>query len=163
MGCDIHMYCEKKIEFKDKSFWICCDDFTLNPYYEMGKDSNKYDHRSIYNARNYSLFGRLAGVRDQSVPMIDTPRGLPNDVSDFVKSESDDWKLDAHSHSYFTVKELLEYDKKYHDKAFHYLIKLIKKRMKREFDIWDFFNKQEKNELIKSHSEEFRIVFWFDN
>ena len=37
------------------------------------------------------------------------PKGLPEDVSDVVKEESDRWNGDGHSHSYFTLRELVEY------------------------------------------------------
>lgn len=41
---------------------------------------------------------------------IDEPRGLPNDVTEEVKKMSDDYGSDGHSHSYFTVREIKEYN-----------------------------------------------------
>jgi hypothetical protein len=38
------------------------------------------------------------------------PKGLPPDVSPLVKQESDGWGEDGHSHSYFTLKELKDYN-----------------------------------------------------
>src|SRR5262249_2591595 len=69
---------------------------------------------------NYNLFGILANVRNGSgfagcdtgdgfVP-ISVPRGLPGDVSDEVRAETNRWGEDGHSHSWFTVAELLAYD-----------------------------------------------------
>ena len=64
---------------------------------------------SIYSGRNYELFGILAGVRDRNNDSIDDPRGLPEDVSEVTKKESDRWDEDGHSHSWVTLKELKEY------------------------------------------------------
>ena len=77
-------------------------------------------HVPFYDNRNYDVFAILADVRngrgfagvdtgDGFIP-IDNPRGLPEDVSDEVMKESEHWGLDGHSHSWFTLRELLEYD-----------------------------------------------------
>lgn len=70
--------------------------------------------------RNYCFFAILADVRNgrgfagistgDGFNVIAEPRGLPKDVSMEIKRENDYWSCDAHSHSYFTLKELLEYD-----------------------------------------------------
>lgn len=100
MGCDIHMYAE--IRTSPTGSW------------EVLNDDNLYD------GRNYSLFAMLADVRngvgfagsDTGVPVtpIDKPRGLPDDVSPAIRKESDDWGVDGHSHSFFTLAELLAVD-----------------------------------------------------
>jgi hypothetical protein len=41
--------------------------------------------------------------------MICVPKGLPKDVSETTKKESDRWNGDGHSHSYFTLFELKEF------------------------------------------------------
>ena len=46
---------------------------------------------------------------DGFVP-IDDPRGLPDDISPLVRKEAEHWEGDGHSHSYFTLKELKEYN-----------------------------------------------------
>ncbi len=76
--------------------------------YWAGPWDDDYSLRS----RNYTLFGILADVRNYSnnVKPIDLPRGLPNDVSFEVKRQSDQEGLDGHSHSWFTLRELLAYD-----------------------------------------------------
>lgn len=78
-----------------------------------------YDDR-IYSGRNYDLFAILANVRNgfgfAGIPTgegfvpIDMPRGLPEDVSAIVKAISDAWDCDGHSHSFLTLRELLDYD-----------------------------------------------------
>lgn len=103
MGCDIHIYTEKK---RNDGSWWCCDHFKLNPYYgEPGE--RQYYIEPIYSGRNYSLFATLAGVRNyDNVKPIDEPRGLPHDISDAVKAEADWWGHDAHSHSWLLAGEL---------------------------------------------------------
>lgn len=72
----------------------------------------EYPFGRAFGDRNYYLFAVLADVRnygDAFVPIAE-PRGLPEDVSIKIKRISDYWGGDGHSHSYFTLKELLEYD-----------------------------------------------------
>lgn len=132
MGADIHLYVEKRVNPETLAHteegikvvpspdgvgkWVSADKISRNKYYDAADPEDgepeftvSYDDR-YYTGRNYQLFGLLAGVRDSSVTPIKSERGLPEDVSDFVKSESDAWDSDGHSHSYFTLAELLEYD-----------------------------------------------------
>lgn len=70
--------------------------------------------------RNYSLFAILADVRNgrgfagirtgDGFNVIGGQRGLPADASAHVKKESERWGQDGHSHSWFTLKELLDFD-----------------------------------------------------
>jgi hypothetical protein len=112
MGCDIHMYVEKKIGTNNNESWFCIDDWGLNPYYNGGSEQDKFEHRPVYRYRNYRLFSILADVRNYSENgCIDEPRGLPDDVSDVVKEANNEWGCDGHTHSYFLLSELLEYQK----------------------------------------------------
>lgn len=118
MGCDIHLFTEKKMQFSaynnGEPFWWCCDYFQLNPYRKIDKDDPKYSHKEVYGDRNYSLFGALANVRNyyDNIPICE-PRGIPEDASKVVKKEANRWGLDGHSHSWVTAKELFDYKKKY--------------------------------------------------
>ena len=204
MGCDIHLYTEKKL--LNNNTWWCCDHFQLNPYY--GEEyEKKWNVVPIYDGRSYSLFTALAGVRDDGMtPVISDPRGLPDDVSEIIKQESDDWGVDGHSHSWLTAKELFIYQNKHPFTNRHgmvdgeellkldeygipprtwcgwtnsktaqtrewlspgsvvdELVKAVKQRMAEEFWIWDFLDKEEKEKRFLENSENFRIVFWFDN
>ncbi len=98
MGCDIHAFVEKRTEGK----WECITEIEDDEGYLSPK-------KQIYSERNYSLFGILAGVRGDSKP-IKEPVGLPDDVSEMVKKISDQWDSDGHSHSYYTLKELIQFD-----------------------------------------------------
>ena len=114
MGCDIHFYVEKKAEGK----WINSQKVAIEHDDDTIPDV-PYEDR-IYSGRNYSLFGILANVRNGSdfagcdtgnafIP-ISEPKGLPDDVSEEVKAISDGWEPDCPSHSYHTLRDLLDYD-----------------------------------------------------
>ena len=119
MGCDIHLYSEKKVTIKDDTFWWCCDYFKRNPYKKYYGDSPKYEHIEIYGNRDYCLFGALADVRNyyDSIPICEA-KGLPDDVSKYVKKQSDRMGVDGHTHSWLTAKELFDYQKKHKSKHF---------------------------------------------
>jgi hypothetical protein len=69
------------------------------------------DYGSVYSGRSYSLFSILAGVRDYyGMQSISEPKGLPADVSEAVRGESDDYGCDGHSHSHLTLAELLAFN-----------------------------------------------------
>ena len=105
MGCDIHLFCEIKV---DEGKWKGLVEAT-----QEYQDEDWLSFRNIgpnYDGRNYNLFSILANVRngygfagcdtgDGFVP-IDKPRGLPDDVSGIIKQSSDQWGLDGHSFVY---------------------------------------------------------------
>jgi hypothetical protein len=114
MGCDIHLYTEKKIKRKDKEFWWCVDNFKPNEWNLDYSDEPQFSHKSIYDIRNYDLFAALADVRNYgNIIPIDEPRGLPDDISDIVKKEAEIWHGDGHSYSWLTAKEIFIYNNKY--------------------------------------------------
>lgn len=110
MGCDIHCYCEvrkngKWEELKEKIFKSCYSE-------ELSSDP--------YHGRNYDLFAILANVRNgrgfagsdtgNGFMPISPLKGLPADVSGEIKKSSDSWDCDGHSHSWVTLKELIDYN-----------------------------------------------------
>ncbi len=112
------------------------------------------DDDKIYISRNYLLFSILAGVRDngKGIVKVSEPRGLPIDVSEEIRLLSDEEGLNAHHHSWLLVSEVLDYDwdQEYieNDKVYTY--------------------RECCNDLLLAleelgESEDFRIVFWFDN
>jgi hypothetical protein len=113
MGCDIHVYTEKQ---NSQGHWVNSDNWRPNEYYSPYdpdyQNESRWEHQSVYHGRNYRMFSALAGVRGGSwsdEPQFDEPRGLPDDVSDLVRSESDRWDCDGHSHSYATLAELMNW------------------------------------------------------
>lgn len=99
MGCDIHSYAERRVDGQ----WVFFDDpqFGTTEYPDMGP----------FEWRNYSVFAFLADVRNYSdIVPISPRRGLPGDVSAHVKDEYEMWAGDAHSCSWLSVKELVEFN-----------------------------------------------------
>ena len=108
MGCDIHVCCERK-NYEGK--WINCDHFKFNPYFDSDNEEvDKWWVVPIFDDRNYALFATLADVRNYGyIKPISEPRGLPNDVHYITKKLADSWGDNGHSHSYYTLKELMDY------------------------------------------------------
>ena len=116
MGCDIHLYVERQDE---TGRWIAVDEWTRD-----AEDDNRLSLKDwqdgFYTGRNYGLFAILADVRNgqgfagiktgDGFNPIEPPRGLPVDCSPEVREYSEQWGVDGHSHSWFTVKELMAYD-----------------------------------------------------
>ncbi len=97
MGCDIHMAVERR---KANGTW---------EYMQGPKD--KYGRTDYYNGRSYFLFSLLADVRNRGrVVPFSRPRGTPDDISAETRKRIDSWAGDGHSHSYFTIKELLDFN-----------------------------------------------------
>jgi len=106
MGCDIHIFIEREVG----DTWIPLRkyDAFYAKHPEWGYEIFSLD--GWYSGRNYELFGILAAVRREPENIIDVPRGLPADCSEGVKERSDEWGTDAHSHSHFTLAELVAFD-----------------------------------------------------
>ena len=127
MACDIHFFTERwtsdnKYEgpkdlsdLRDSKLeeilentepnyrWVSADTWS--------KDDSWYADE-MYNGRSYYLFAILADVRNGSggIEPIDYPRGIPDDASSGYKYVVDRWDGDGHSHSYFTLDELINFD-----------------------------------------------------
>jgi len=132
MGCDIHMWAEVKKTYpnpKVKPAWRTVGRVFKDDYYSKnntptldidGYEWNKKFTEEPYGGRNYNLFGFLANVRNgfgfagvdtgNEIKPISLPKGLPKDVSDYIKKQSDDWGVDGHSHSWLTIEELEKAD-----------------------------------------------------
>lgn len=112
------------------------------------KDGEGWSTNEIYWERNYYLFSILADVRnDGSVKPISQERGIPKDASSGYLYMVNRWRGDAHSHSYFTLKELMEIDwNKYETQYLNNFIDVIGNLSS-----------------IDSNPEKVRICFFFDN
>ncbi len=177
MGCDIHFYTEVKttnykyhgprdenelsenrdsnldhvLDNKDiKPRWITTDTWEQE---DDGSWSISYDKR-FYSGRNYFLFSVLADVRNgYNITPLSDPRGIPNDCCYPIKFISEYWNGDGHSHSYFTLKELMDIDwSKYEDRGIG-------------SGNWldGFKNSINKMKLLSDDPNNVRCVFFFDN
>ena len=112
MGCDIHIFVETMRHDKwSKIGYVFEDPYACER--DIGKHIVSITRTDEpYTGRNYKLFSILADVRnvEDGIIPINTPRDLPKDVTDEIKEISDSWGCDGHSHSYLTVRELLDYD-----------------------------------------------------
>lgn len=120
MGCDIHLYVERKVDGK----WVGVNPPKppdpipegKNRWDYVGSDWSYQEDRELVSweiGRNYTLFTILSGVRNDSVynkPIKECPYELPPDVSPEVKAMSEMWDCDGHSHSFYTLRELQEHD-----------------------------------------------------
>lgn len=115
VGCDIHFFVERR---NGDGTWHTADAWEPDEY-EPNRIRVPYE-KSFCHDRSYSLFSILANVRngygfagvdtgDGFLPIAE-PRGMPNDASPEVAAEAESWDGDGHSHSYFTVAELLAFD-----------------------------------------------------
>jgi len=162
MGCDIHVYLEKYTSVNGENKWVNVDHWQLNPDFGSHENEREYDLIPFYWGRNYDLFSILAEVRGSYDP-IDDPRGLPEDVTDATRKEFERWGQDAHTPSYYTLKELKDY--LYNNSEDDELTETLKRfvepmenRFREEFWIT---NDDEKRYTVKENA--FRVVFWFDN
>ena len=106
MGCDIHLYVEKRVGDK----WEAVPG--PNPWHGMWDDEPEERLNDwIWDGRHYDLFAIMANVRngygfagcdtgDGFVP-IAMPKGLPDDVSPAIKPAPTDGG-DGHSYSWLT-------------------------------------------------------------
>jgi hypothetical protein len=159
MGCDIHLYVERRTD----SGWEHVPDHS----------DDWRDTANWYSTRNYNLFAILADVRnghgfagiktgDGFIP-IDYPRGLPADVSTKVDAECVEWGIDGHSHSHLTIAEILAFD---WDQSTT-LATPVGGDVRRPYyrcasdDWWGTVMRAAR--LSKGSLDDVRFVFWFDN
>lgn len=111
MGCDIHFYVERR----EGDHWVSADTWKKSD--DLGE---WWKADEFYDDRNYNLFAILADVRNgrgfagiktgEGFNPISEPRGLPDDASLEVKRCAEQWSGDGHSHSWLTVKEIMDFD-----------------------------------------------------
>lgn len=111
MGCDIHIgveaYNDRNKKWRDISYYV------ENEYYDPEEDGPEADLRRLdpYTGRSYELFSHFAGVRDRfgNVEMIASPRGIPDDCTKRINADYKRWGADAHTPSWLTLKEIIEF------------------------------------------------------
>lgn len=115
--------------------WITADKWKKD-------DENRWRSQELYDGRDYRLFNALAGVRGNGG--VSNPKGVPIDASEAYRYMVKSWDGDGHSHSYFTLSELLKVDWK-------------------KYDVEYFTETIEKMKKIDPDPEKVRCVFFFDN
>lgn len=90
MGCDIHLFTEKKRTINNQEKWVNVDNWKIN-HWKIEPEESEFEVNSAYCDRNYDLFAILSDVRNYDhVKPISEPKGLPPDVSEIVKKQSDE-------------------------------------------------------------------------
>ena len=146
MGCDIHIFLERR---NSKNQWVDSMVYENNPY-------GGFRPLSHYG-RSYTLFATLAGVRGDDP--IEYPKGIPEDCSLEYKELCDVWEGDGHSHSYFTLRELLDAAPSCSELRKDQLYEFIShiKNIIKMRDCWV------DDEEIDDNAEKYRVCFFFDN
>jgi len=163
MGCDIHFFTERFTSSNDYEGprdllvdrsnrideivdgkpsierWVSADAWDI--------DDGDWLCVERYDGRNYYLFSILADVRNSGEEVIDYPRGIPLDASCGYLHKCDSWSSDAHSHSYFTLRELLDVDWGKYDSEY----------------LEEFLTILEELKSIDSDFNKVRVCFFFDN
>ena len=90
--------------------------------------------------------------------------------TEYVAREYERWDIDAHSASYFTLRELIEFKVEHEprDRFGRDILKPLIDKLKRRADeldlIWDFeWGRENTAKVALERAENIRIVFWFDN
>lgn len=134
MGCDIHVHFEIKL-------------------------NGKWEHYSQPRIeRNYELFGRIAGVRNEDIRPICPPRGLPRDCS--ITTAFCAGRAKGHAHGWLNATEI--------ETVFDFHRHITKNNML-AFEQWGYLfgngwnNFLEFRDDFPKEIEDIRMVFWFDN
>lgn len=164
MGCDIHLFVERK----ENGNWVSADEWEKVDSKRDYEDGLYYDvpwGKEFYHNRSYTLFSLLADVRNywQLEPISD-PKGIPNNLSPRVKAMFKYYESDGHTHSWYTLKELLDFN-------WNQKIKKTDEIDKKEYTIdyqeilsqTGFDKTLEKLKKLDDNPENVRIVFFFDN
>lgn len=174
MGADIHIY----VEIRKNGIWELLEG---NHFSDQWNDKNK-KCSAPFDWRHYRMFAILAGVRGNNIHPIKEPTyELPNDASNVVKDDYIKWAGDAHSASFFTARELVEFDfsqdlRNCNQEAPTYSRNVLFEKRdvsdkyenpKTYYDFMDgpdtMFFKHIKELAELGNLDDVRIVFWFDN
>ncbi len=168
MGADIHFYVERKTSSnkyegprdisEDRNTkideiiegippterWVSADKWEIEDGYNW---DIPYEER-FYSVRNYYLFAILADVRNSGyVTPLEQPRGIPDDCSMAYSYIIKKWGSDSHSHSYFTLEELLKVDWSIYNELY----------------LSRFIETIERMKTVDTDPNKVRCVFFFDN
>lgn len=108
MGCDIHMVLERKTVRE----WVGVQTYptvtkhshslsVAIPNLDLDWAESSWYAFPRVTSRNYELFASLAGVRGDGPE----PKGEPDDISLLGRLTLDRWGFDAHSVTYYTLRE----------------------------------------------------------
>jgi hypothetical protein len=164
MGTNIRIYLEEKMgdTWRDR-----------NLYSLRSSDENTFSPVSVYNGRDYLLFSLLAGVRNfEALTPISAPRSLPLDCSLLIRALAPKELVDDiyHGYSWLGLKELFDvlatkksvlypHEKTPMSRAVESVESLIGEIANQLYKLERIYDERD----LKEKSEDFRIVFWFED
>jgi hypothetical protein len=174
-GTDIHIRLEK---INKNGEWIPLDYYQIREDWEKYKDTCKtfpFFPVSIYDSRDFELFGLLAGVASMYPEPIAEARGIPASANKYIKDEYAVSKY-KHTPSWLTLGELRKtwyehsQDEPLDEDGYHNvyirllegIIKPIERRIA-DFDWLYIETDTELEEKCRNYWDSVRIVFWFDS
>lgn len=105
MGCDIHIYREKKVGDK----WLTLEKWETEEDEGTTRLYVDYASQREFRGRNYDLFGALcSGVR-REFDFSFAERGMPLGCADETDQAYDGYGEDGHSHSYLYLHEMRDF------------------------------------------------------
>lgn len=161
MGCDIHVYRERKVD----GIW---ETDTTVEYDTTSYDGEAYGDFASgmgWVGRSYWLFAALSGVRAYDNPPIKPPaedRGWPKDAATTNDDCKIQWDSDAHSHGWLTLAELRKLQTEYEN------LIVLDGSNPEKWDAVSTLIKGLADSLVKdffdgTDEEDCRIVFFYDN
>ena len=153
MGCDIHMFIEKKASEK-------YDIWEQVALYRVNKNNHKLEVAPFYDGRDYELFSLLAGVRGWHEPFVDL-RGLPNNMSSEVEKESAWYESFSHSHTWYDLFELKLFIQDFKNKNENEdgIFERLDGLYDFIIDYLDFAGEY----IFNIKPNQYRIIMWFDS
>jgi len=144
MGCDIHMH----IEVKVKDVWIHYAAPTVDRWYD--------------------LFGVIAGVRNEHMPLIVEPKGLPDDLSFITELAHQREEDDAHTESWLNLEEIGKLRKwiQEQNRAIPTKYISLESSVLHTYlfnNHFAYFGKPYSKDSYPTEVTDVRFVFWFDN
>jgi hypothetical protein len=135
--------------------------------FERKTKENKWVEANVYDKegtllgigidRNYKLFALLANVRNRfNIEPLSENRGVPNDICEETYNaffDKDIW-MDFSDHSYFTLQELYRHLEATKDKELNNVLSKFVCIVEATAESYEFY---------RSRSQDFRVIFAFDN
>jgi len=179
MGCDIHFYVEAWDDNAKR--WVSQDTVSkAEGEFQLYEQFGDYCFRGRgdipthwYMQRNYLLFSVLANVRNDEgnpIPFITDQRGMPDDLSPEMQELYDPDCTDLHSHTWMTLKEVLDWphwNKPLGQKIAKYeggkIVDEKQRKTIREWcsSFWDVSIRKMKK--LRKDPADVRLLMWFDN
>lgn len=135
-----------------------CD---IHPHFEIKVDGKWLHYSKPLVERDYKLFGKMAGVRNEYIDTIVESKGLPDNLSKVTELDHSTRGSEVHDESWFNANEIEE--------LFEFHRSISHESYMPEFNHWGFlfghgwdgFKKY--NDDYPDFIEDIRLVFWFDN